>query len=258
MIPTDRRNKIVDYIRNKKTATIQELCKQFNISEITLRRDFNILVEGGIIKKVYGGATINNNIPVEASLLKRMGKNIEEKRKIASEAIKRISDGDTILLESGTTCLEVVKLFEDKKNVNVITASPHIINMVCSMKRENKFNGELLSCGGLWRGEPDDIFVGPHAISFFDHIKINISFFGIFAINLEDGWMAPSIFEAELTKKIIKCSDKIIGIADHTKFNNVSLTNIGPLNLFDEIITDNGLSKEDIKKYGNVIKITIV
>jgi len=257
MIPEERRNKIVEYIRSKETAALPEISKKFKIAEITVRRDFNILSKLGVIKKVYGGATIKSNFFQEPIFLKRINDNREEKRRIAKEAVKRISDNSTILLESGTTCLELAKLLEQKKNINVITAAPHIVNILCDLKRENKFYGEVLCCGGIWRGDPDDLFIGPKAMNFFDGIRISIAFFGILAINLKDGWMAPSSFEAELTRRIVSSSEKVIGITDHSKFNRISFTKIGPVGLFDEIITDTGLSKEDLEKYQNEVKITI-
>ena len=257
MIPEERRNKIVEYIRSKGTATIPEISIKFEIAEITVRRDFDTLSKLGVIKKVYGGAAIKNNFFHELFFLERINDNREEKERIAAEAAKRIYNNSTILIESGTTCLELVKLLEQKKNINVITAAPHIVNMLCKLKRENKFSGEVLCCGGIWRGEPDDLFVGSQAINFFDSIRISIAFFGIVAINLEDGWMAPSSFEAELTKKIISSSKKVIGITHHSKFNRISFTKIGPVSLFDEIITNTELSKEDLEKYQKVVKITI-
>lgn len=258
MIPEERRNKIVEYIRSKETATIPEVVKKFKIAEITVRRDFDILSKKGVIKKIYGGASIKSNVFREPFFLKRINDNREEKKRIAAEAVKKISNGDTILIESGSTCLELVKILEQKKNIKVITAAPHIVNMLCDLKRENRFNGEILCCGGIWKGEPDDLFIGPQAINFFDSIRINTAFFGIVALNLKDGWMAPSSFEAELTKKIVTSSMKVIGICDHTKFNRISFTKVGPISLFNEIITDKGIDKQDLKKYSANIRITIV
>ena len=258
MIPEERRNKIVEYIRLKVTATIPEISEKFKIAEITVRRDFDTLSKLGVIKKVYGGATIKSNFFQEPIFLKRINDNREEKRRIAAEAIKRISDNSTILLESGTTCLELAKLLGQKKNINVVTAAPHIVNILCDLKRENKFYGEVLCCGGIWRGDPDDLFVGSQAINFFDNIRISIAFFGILAMNLKDGWMAPSSFEAELTKKIVSSSEKVIGITDHTKFNRISFTKIGPISLFEEIITDTGVSKQDLRNYRAKVEVTTV
>ena len=257
MIPEERRNRVVDYIKLKKTATISEISNKFDISEITVRRDFDKLSRQGIIKKVYGGAAVINTFLIEPIFLQRIHENREEKKRIAAEAVKRISDGDIILIESGSTCLELVKFLPQRKSIKVITTGPHILNALCDLRRAGKFDGEIICCGGIWRKEPD-IFVGPQAMDFFNSIKINTAFFGVVAINLKDGWMASNIFEAELTKKIICSAEKIIGITVHPKFEKMSFTKIGPLTLFNEIITDNDLEPEILERYRKAkINITV-
>ena len=257
IIPEQRRNQILDYLKSKKTTTIQEICSNFNLSKITIRRDFNILEKKQLIRKVYGGAAIIESNNEEPFLQNRINIHSEQKKVIAREALKRVSSNETILLESGTTCIELANLLYTKKNLNIITAAPHIVNYLTNLKREGLFTGEVFCCGGVWRGDPDDLFIGPHAMSFFDNVIIDISFFGIISLSLTEGWMAPSIYEVELTNKIISCSKKVIGIADSSKFNKTSFAKIGPLSLFDEIITDNQISEEDFIKYNELVKITI-
>jgi DeoR family transcriptional regulator of aga operon/DeoR family myo-inositol catabolism operon transcriptional repressor len=258
MIPEKRRLKIANYIKLKKVVTNSEISKEFGISEITVRRDFDRLLDKGIIKKIYGGAATTESFMQEPVFVKRVKENIEEKKKIASEAIKRISDGDVVLIESGSTCLELVKLLPQKKNITIITTAPHILNALRNLKRNGDLDGEVLCCGGIWRDKPD-IFIGPQAIHFFNSLRINIVFFGIVALDLEEGWMVSSIHEAEITKKIVSCSEKIIGITVSNKFNKISLSKVGSLTLFNEIITDNDLKPEILKKYKSAnINITTV
>ena len=257
MIPQVRRNKILEYINKKKTVTINELVTEFNISEVTIRRDLAILSAENHIVKVYGGASIRDFPIREPVFLQRIHENVNEKRKIAIEAEKRVSDGDIVLLESGSTCLELARHLNIKKDLKIITICPHILNTLCDLKRAGKLNGDILCCGGIWREEPD-IFIGPQAIRFFDDLKINIAFFGLVALNLKDGWMGSNSFEAELTRKIISVSQKIIGITVSSKFDRVSLASIGPIELFDEIITDNRINKSIYKEYTDAnIKITL-
>ncbi|MHB8279943.1 MAG: DeoR/GlpR family DNA-binding transcription regulator [Candidatus Humimicrobiaceae bacterium] len=257
MITQARRNKILEYMRRKKTVTIDELVEEFDISDVTIRRDLTRLAKENHIKKVYGGATFLDFLVREPVFLQRIHENINEKTRIAVEAGKRISDGDIVLIESGSTCLELAKHLEMKKDLKIIATCPHILNMLCDLKRVGKINGDILCCGGIWRQGPD-IFIGPQAISFFNDLKINIAFFGLVALNLKDGWMGSNSFEAELTKKIISVSEKIIGITVSSKFERVSLANIGPVTLFDEIITDNNLDIDVYKKYKDAnIKVTL-
>jgi len=257
MIPLERRNRILEYIRNKNTVTMEELIKEFDISDITLRRDLSILASDNLIKKVYGGATIVDSIVREPVFLKRINENKQEKTRIAFEAQKRISDGDIILIESGSTCLELAKHLGEKKDLKIITTCPHILNTLCDLKRAGKLAGDILCCGGIWRQEPD-IFIGPQAINFFNELKINVAFFGLVAISLKDGWMGSNSFEAELTKKIISVSEKTIGITVSSKFERVSLAGIGPISLFDELITDSKLDQNLYKEYlDSGIKVTL-
>lgn len=258
MIPEERREKIIDFLKIRKTASISEVSNEFEISDITVRRDLDILSKRGVIKKVYGGAaTLSHSIHNEPELLKRIQEYSEEKKRIAAEAIKRISNNDIIIIESGSTCIELTNNLYLKNNIKVITIAPHIVINLSNLKRNGKFNGEIICTGGILRGDPDDIFVGPQGIKFFENIKVKTAFFGIFAININDGWMVPSDFEAELTKKIVSSSKKIIGITHHSKFNNTSFSKVGPLNLFDEIITDSGLDNETYKKYKKFMDITL-
>lgn len=258
MIPEARRNRIIDYIKNKRTVTIPEVSEEFSISEITVRRDFERLAKRGIINKVYGGATIIDTDSFEPILAQRMQENTADKKRIAREALSRISDGNIILVEAGTTCLELVKMLPLKKKLKIITAAPHILNALIDLSRNNRFDGEILSCGGIWQKDPDDFFAGPQALRFFEGIKIDISFFGIFSIDIKDGWMTPNMFEVELTKVIIGASKKVIGIAHHSKFNRTGFTRIGSIELFDEIITDSGIQEKELKDYGEKVKITVV
>lgn len=258
MIPEIRRNQILDYISSKKTVTLREISDKFKISEVTARRDFNILSNQKSLKKVYGGVTIIDTDISEPILSKRLEENVEEKKRIASEAIKRISDGDIILIEAGTTCLELLKLLPLKKNLKVITAAPHILNALIDLNRKDLFDGDILCSGGFWQKDPDDFFAGPQALRFYEGLKIDIAFFGIFAIDFNDGWMSPNMFEVDLTLKIINNSKKVIGITDHSKFNKTGFSRIGPITLFDEIITDSVIKKEELNNYRKIIKITTV
>ena len=258
LIPVERRQQIIDYLLLKKIATISEISKKFNISEMTVRRDLIILIKEELLEKVFGGVMVNTKSR-EPLFNQRIVTNILEKKKIAQEALKRINDNDVIFIESGTTCLELAKLLNSKKNITVITAAPHILTELRNLKNNNNFNGEIMCCGGYLRGDPDDIFIGERAIEFFNNIKINITFFGILAINFKDGWMVSSSFEAELVRKVASVSNKTIGIMDSSKFNNTSFSKVGPINLLNEIITDNKYINKNIKNdIGKRIKLTVV
>jgi len=256
MIPEKRRKDIIDYVNMQGFVTIQELSKVYGCSEVTVRRDLDILSKSNLINKIYGGVSSKERIINEPVFLENIKRDVEEKRLIAEEASKRISNGNVVLLESGSTCLELVKFLAYKKNLKVITTGLHILNAVTDLQRNGIFDGEVLCCGGIWKKDPD-IFIGPQAIEFFKNIRIDVSFFGIVAISLDHGWAVPNILEAELTNKIISCSEKIIGITIHSKFEKSSFYHIGALNIFNEIITDKNINKTILNRYiDNKINVT--
>ena len=151
-----------------------------------------------------------------------------------------------------------MKLLPQRKKIKVITAAPHILNAVIDLKRNNKFDGKIICCGGIWQEDPDDFFAGPQSSRFFEGLKIDIAFFGIFSIDFKDGWTTPNMFEVELTKTIINASNRVIGLTDHSKFNRSGFSKIGEIDLFDEIITDDGIDQKDLTRYGQRVKITAI
>jgi DeoR family transcriptional regulator, fructose operon transcriptional repressor len=258
LIPIERRQQIIDHIAPKKVATISEISKVFNISEMTIRRDLLIMTEEGLLEKVYGGVIVSKRNK-EPLVNQRISENILAKQKIAGEAIKRISDNDIVFIESGTTCLELVKLLNSKKNLTIITAAPHILFELSNQKNNNGFNGEVMCCGGYLRGDPDDLFIGERAIEFFNNLRINVAFFGILGINIADGFMVSNTFEAALLKKVMSVSNKSIGLADSSKFNKFSFIKVGPVEIFDEIITDTTfLDQDTINDFKNIIELSLV
>lgn len=258
MMPEKRRREIYNYINLNKTVTINEIGDHFNISVNTVRRDLVVLINQGLINKVYGGASKKELISQENSVSIRIRERTEEKYRIAHEAIKRIHNGDTIFLEAGSACLSLVKLLESKKSINVITTSPHILTALCDLKRINKLDGKIYCSGGIWLEEPHDMLIGPQAINFLESFRIEIAFVGFVALNPEDGWMVPTNEEAEIIKKVISISNKLVGITDSSKFGRRSLIKIGSLSLFNEIITDSNLDKKVLSKYSSETKITLV
>jgi DeoR/GlpR family transcriptional regulator of sugar metabolism len=256
MLPEKRRLKILEYIKVHRTASIDEIAHQFDISKITARRDFENLSQKGVIKKVYGGIASFDTFTPEPVFLKRIYENKEDKIRIAGEAVKRIMENDIIFIESGSTCLELTKLLPNVKVKQVVTTGLHILNILADLKRSHQIDTEIICSGGILREEPD-IFVGPQALRLLDDIKVDVAFCGIYAVSIEDGWMASSIFEAEILKKVIKSSKKLIGITVNSNFEKLSFAKIAPITVFDEIITNKDLDNEILLRYRNKVKVTV-
>ncbi len=256
-IPAKRIIEVKNLIKKEKVVTVEKLSEVFNISPITARRDLEKLDSEGFLTKVHGGAIYREAIEPEPVFFEQVKLQKEEKSEIAAEASKRINDGDIVVLESGSTCLAMVKHLKDKKNIKVSTAGIPLANELWNLSMIKK-DIEVSVCGGLNR--PDSsIYVGPHAISFFNNINADIAFVSPVGISIEKGISTATDFDAELMRSIVGCSKKAILLCDSTKFGKYSYINVLPLSGFSEIITDKALGKDyynKIKDRG--IKITLV
>ena len=256
-IPAKRIIEVKDLIKKEKVITVEKLSEVFDISPITARRDLERLDSEGFLTKVHGGAIYREALEPEPVFSEQIKLHREEKSDIAAEASKRINDGDIVVLESGSTCLAMIKYLKNKKNIKVSTAGIPLANELWNLSMIKR-DIEVSVCGGLNR--PDSsIYVGPHATGFFNNINADIAFVSPVGVSVEKGISTATDFDAELMRSIISCSKKTILICDSTKFGKYSYINVAPLSVFTEIITDKALGKDH---YNNIkdsdIKITLV
>ena len=256
-MPKMRRMKIISILQDKKMVTVKELSEIFKTSYLTIRRDLEDLENEGIVKKVHGGAILIKDLEPEPVFDITKSLSTQEKERIALEASKRIKDGMAIILESGSTCLSVVKNLVDKKNIKVSTAGTPIAFELWKLANSKK-DIEISLCGGLFRASTGT-FLGPHAIKFFKDINVDIAFIGATALSLNGGISTATYFDAEITQAISRCSKDLILLCDSSKFETYSYINVLPLNKVSEIITDNNLNEEIVKKIKELgITITLV
>jgi DeoR family transcriptional regulator, fructose operon transcriptional repressor len=256
-IPEKRIIEVKKLIKREKVVTVERLSEVFNISPITARRDLERLNNEGFLTRVHGGAVYKNAIEPEPIFSEQIKLYKEEKSNIAEEASKRINENDIVVLESGSTCLAIVKYLRDKKNIKVSTAGIPLTNELWKLSMTKK-DIEVSVCGGIIRPN-SSIYVGPHAINFFNSINADISFLSPVGISVEKGISTATEFDAELMRAIMRCSKKKILLSDSSKFGKFSYFNVAPLKSFDEIITDSSLDKKFYEKIKNIgINIKLV
>ena len=253
-IPVKRRLEIKKLIAGKKSMSVTKLSSLFNVSEITIRRDLKKLENEGFLDKVHGGAVIKGLgtefYPVYLDDIKR---NKEQKEKIAREAAKDINDGDAVIIESGTTCLELVYNLGNKKNLVIFTASIPIAYELWKFALNHK-DVELNICGGLVEVKSNTL-IGSQATSFFQNISADVAFIGAVAVSAERGVIETnSQLDADVTKAIAKNSKKKILLVDSSKFKKSAHIVALPLTSFNKIVTDESLDKDTV---ADVIKLGI-
>lgn len=237
----ERRNAILEIIKDQKQIKIIELSSMLNVSRETIRNDlYEIEQNKGLIKKVYGGAVLDETTK-ESAYEKRKITNEDSKKQIAKIAADLVEDGDTIYLDYGTTVLNVAELLVQKKDITVVTNTLPIINVLAEYEDIN-----LFVPGGVIRRN-EFSFASASAMRAIDDIYVDIGFFGCSGINKKSG--ITNIFEGEvdLSRKILQQSTNTIVLADHSKFGVTSYKQLAKFNEIDMIITDE-VPDLDLKK----------
>ena len=229
-----RIQKIRDLLTEKNSISIPELCEQFNVSKNTIRRDIAELDKEGFIRKVYGGImlkTVNNDKPLEP-FTARESRNIEAKKAIARLAVNQIKEGDVVYIDSGTTTMHMVPLLSKIAHITILTASVHVINTATEYPGLN-----VIAVGGSLYA-PTKSFVGPNVIDCLQKYNISKVFLSCTGLALEHGATNGSQLENEIKHFLASQTCPKYLLADHSKFDAVSLMTYCPLEQLDYIITD--------------------
>lgn len=242
MFQLDRHKKIYDYIVENKNATVNELADICEVATMTIRRDLDKMEKDGLITRVFGGAVIDSSMVKEVDYADKEKSNIEEKVKIAKEAVKLVHDSSIVILDSGTTCMEIAKQLVEKNNLKIITTD--ILIAVYLMKYENL---EVYCTGGRIQSNTGSC-LDTYTIDFLNNINADICFVGASAINdnLELSTFVPN--KGRVKQAIINASTHKVLVTDNSKFNKRSFTKIRHLKDFEIVIANEGLEEELVKK----------
>ncbi|MDY4039005.1 MAG: DeoR/GlpR family DNA-binding transcription regulator [Prevotella sp.] len=243
MFAAQRREKILELIREDGHAKVQELSRLFKVTEVTIRQDLEKLEEQGLIKREHGGAILSDAGTNVRNFSLANQTNIEAKRAIAREAVKFISDGDTIILDSGSTTTELARLITGFHNLTVIT---NALNIAMILGSDASIN--LNVTGGEFK-PPTLSLTGMKAANYFTNIHADKVFLATAGINLKTGLTYPSISDLVVKKAMIEASDTVYLVADSSKIGTSSFASLGALSLVDHIITDSKISTEDEKLF---------
>lgn len=237
----ERRNKILDLLNQEGKVKVVELSKLFAISEVTIRGDLDALEKEGLLERIHGGAVSNYKSYYNMNFHDRMETNQEEKRKIAIEAASMISDGDTVILGSGTTPLYVVRELKDKKNLIIITNSL----FVAQEGGHNKNIKVIVLLGGNLNAEYQ-FTSGDDAISQLSKYKADKLILSSDGVSSEFGVTTYHHLEAELNRQMIARVNKTIVVADYTKIGRADFSHISGIDNIDCLISNQNANKEEI------------
>ena len=245
MFAEERHVKILDIIGTKYRVSVKELAKTLNASEATIRRDLQFLEQGRMLKRSHGGAITKSVINREPLYHEKEMLYADEKKYIAEIASKFIEDGDSIILDAGTTTLALCHFIKDK-NLNVITNS-----LVIAYALSGYQGIDLFVTGGKNRSITKAL-VGDGAIQTLSMYHANKAFMGTNSIDLEHGFTTPDAEESVTKRQMIKSAGDIFFLVDSSKFNKVSFSKVANISEADIIITDKNLNDEIKKDYVSI------
>ena len=204
MLAKERQNKIVSMVNEQGSVLVKELSRQFRVTEDSIGKDLTLLQKKGLLRKTYGGAVkIRINIH-DHDVSQRIGKNSEEKKKIAQKALQLIEDQDVIFLDISTVNLELANLLiEEERPVTVVTNMIDIM-LVFTGKTNKKF----IFLGGTF-SEGKDGFVGALTNHEIQKFRFDKAFLGVVGVDLEGNKVTTYMAEDATTKRaILRCSQK--------------------------------------------------
>lgn len=227
-----RQNEILASVKSRGACSIVELATQLNVSDETIRRNIKPLVRQGLIEKVHGGIVLSQNQEPEPPFEKRMHDQIEEKLLISRLVADIISDGDSIMLDTGSTTAYVARALTNHRNLSVVTNCTEIAR---TLVREP--SNRVHICGGALR--PDDwATFGPAAIDFVRQFHVNYAILSIGGVTEQGAFMDYHLEEAEFSRAVIEQARKTIVVADHSKFGNTNFIKVCNFDQIDMVVVD--------------------
>ena len=231
----ERRNKIMEILREDGIVKVSELMKLFDVSIETIRRDLEYLEEHGMLGRVYGGAVPVQPRATEPSYQTREIKHFKEKKAIGERAVELVKDEDVIAVDIGTTTLEFATALVGKRMVTVITNSMKIA-MVLSEDADIRV---LMVGGEVRRGEFS--VSGFLADNDMGHFITDKYFIGVGGLSLSKGITDYHLEESNLRRIVIKNTQKVIALADYSKIGAVAMNKICGLDQVDTLVTDSNV-----------------
>lgn len=251
----ERRALILRLLEKKDEVQVTELSRETGISEVTIRKDLTVLQNRNLLIRTRGGAMrkpVENQNQEKAIDTKRMF-NFKEKERIGEEAARMIREGDYIMLDSGTTTLEVARHLDKFQNLHIVT---NAMNIAIELMAYKRFDVVLL--GGNVRVNSQST-VGPLALSVLRNFSRYKLFLGVDSFSLEHGVSTPSLEEALLNQIMIQQAAKVIAVFDSSKFNKRSFVHVANAGELDYIITDRAIPVGMVSKLKAVgVEVKIV
>lgn len=237
MLAVQRRSRILAELERDGTVRVADLVTLLGVSDMTIRRDLQVMHREGLLEKVHGGATVRAEpSSLEPGFEAKSARRLAEKEAIAARAASLVRPGSAIAISAGTTTHAFARHLVDVPGLTVVTNSIWVSDVLHRGAQEPV---SVLLTGGL--RTPSDALVGPVAIAALESLHVDTVFLGVHGMDSRAGLSTPNMLEAETNRAMIRCARRLIVLADSTKWGVVGLSSMAELSQASMIISDTGM-----------------
>jgi DeoR family transcriptional regulator, fructose operon transcriptional repressor len=235
----ERRQRVLDLVGLRGFISLADLAREIAVSESTIRRDLDYWNQQGVLRRTHGGAVYLGDGVTLPALEERSAQQLEEKRAIAQAVVARIRDDDAILLDGGTTTLEVARLLVDRP-VQIVTNSLPIAQLLTNGRQ-----ADLVMLGGFVYPKTG-VALGPMTVRMLDDIHVNQTIMSVHGVTAK-GLFNSNLLLVEAERHMMRCADEVVVLADHTKIGRPALAALCELSAIDTLIVDAAITAEQRK-----------
>jgi DeoR/GlpR family transcriptional regulator of sugar metabolism len=229
-----RQDLILERLRDEGAVRVHDLTAMLRVSDMTVRRDLDVLAGLGLVEKVHGGATLRTNpTSDEPTFEVKSVRELPEKAAIARAASTLATPGSAIALSAGTTTWSLARHLLDVPNLTIVTNSMRTADMLSS---DTTGQRTVVLTGGV--RTPSDALVGPVAERSIRSLHVDTLFIGCHGMDPDAGLTTPNLAESEANRQFIHSADRVVVVADHTKWGVVGLSSFADLRDVDVLVTD--------------------
>ncbi|KUH59154.1 hypothetical protein AUL39_02140 [Tractidigestivibacter scatoligenes] len=229
----DRRKAMVERLNDGNRITVKEMAKEFGVSEVTIRSDLEVLERGGKLKRVRGGAVMLDRMRDVADIQSRMTINVDKKKVIAQLANSLVSDGDSIIIDSGSTAFEFAKTLVNKRHITVLTQD---INTAMFIDSELP-SASVVLLGGALRPRHGYCW-GPLTIGVINQLYVDKAFIGSNGFSPSQGFMTENPYGSEVKRSFIEHARHSIILIDSSKIGIHSFIKFADIGEVDHVVMD--------------------
>jgi DeoR/GlpR family transcriptional regulator of sugar metabolism len=233
-----RQETILGEVQHKRAVRVSELANLLAVSDMTVRRDLDVLAEAGLVNKVHGGATARTDRSAdEPGFEVNSLRNTKEKKAIATAAAAMVSPGTAIGIAAGTTTWQLAHQLVELPNLIVVTNSIRVAEIFHQHERPDR---TVMLTGGI--RTPSDALVGSITTNALKTLHLDTVFMGTHGMSARGGFTSPNISEAETNRAFVDAADQLVMLADHTKWGVTVLSSFANLEDANTVVSDRHLS----------------